>query len=97
MSIKFRLTQYLIIINCDEELCYGEYCDSVLTSIIEFPSHPNINSDDFFEELKIRYCDIILYENDVWINELYHNRYHYLSDKYSNIKKIKFEYMLEKK
>lgn len=93
MSIKFKLSQYIIlIVNCDEEYCYN-----IITSIIEFPSHPNINSDNFFNELKMRYCDIILYENGDWTNELYHNKYHYLLNKYSDIKKIKFEYNLEKK
>ena len=92
MSIKFKLTQYIIIYIGDSELS-----NVILTSIIEFPSHPNINSNDFLEELKNKYTDIIIYENNKWANNLYSNKYDYLLEKYSNINKIKFEYFLEKK
>ena len=77
--------------------CDSEYSEVILITNVEFPSHPNISSNDFFEELKNKYSDIIIYEDKQWINDKYFNKYNYLLKKYSDIKKIIFKYNLEKK
>lgn len=89
-DVKFKLAQYIVVI--DDE---GEMCEEVLKTIITFPSHPNINSNDFENQLKSRYTDIILYENEKWTNNKYFNKYYYLL-KNKNIKKIKLKFYLEK-
>lgn len=89
-DIKFKFVQFIIII--DDK---GEICEEVLRTNIIFPSHPNINLNDFEKELKSKYTDIILYENGKWTNDKYFNKYYYLL-KNQNIKKIKFQFNLKK-
>lgn len=63
---------------------------------LNFHPHPNIDNDEFIEELKYKYTDIILYEDDKWTDEKYSNKYSYLLEEYKNIIQIQIEFYISK-
>lgn len=89
--MKISIKQYILI--CDTT---GFYADLIDETTIEFPIHPNICSDEFIEELKYKYTDIILYGDNKWTDEKYSNKYSYLLEEYKNIVKIQIEFLISK-
>lgn len=89
--MKISIQQYILIY--DTTCLYADFIDE---TTIEFPPHPNICGDEFIEELKYKYTDIILYKDDKWTDEKYSNKYSYLLQEYKDIIKIKIEFFISK-
>jgi len=89
--MKVSIEQYILIYDAT-----GFYSDLIDKTTIEFPFHPNIDNDEFIEELKYRYTDIIVYNDDEWTDEKYSNEYSYLFEEHKNIIKIQMEFYIFK-
>lgn len=89
--MEISIEQYILIYDTS-----GFYSNLIDKTIIKLPLHPNVCCDEFFDEIKSRYTDIILYEYDKWSDKKYSSKYSYLLKKYKNIIQIQFEFYVSK-
>ena len=87
--MKVLIEQYIII-----NYTTGFNSDLIDKTTREFPPHPNIDCDEFIDELKYRYTDLIIYKDDAWNDKIYSNKYGYLLENESNIIKIEIEFYI---